>query len=186
MEGMVSKWETPTEVETSPRSTADWIREAVATIQKLLAADSNSPEDLESELGSPAVFAEIVFRSIPKRSSWDKVVGPVFTTEQLQMRDGVSRQAIFDRVRRHTLLGLRTLDKHTVYPTFQFEGRKVLGGLSKVLKITAGEVDDWTLASWLVAEQPSLGVSVIEALRQSGPSTEVIQLANDAVQHWSR
>jgi len=183
---MTREREPQSDVASKQRSAADWLHEAIETLEQLFASSSYTPEEFESELGSPTEFGELMFRSIPKRSPWDEIVGPVYTTEQVQMIFGGSRQSISDRVKRRTLLRLRTSDRHNVYPAFQFEGRQVLGGLSEILKITVDEVDDWTLASWLVAEQPGLGSSVIDVLRQSGESSEVIDLTHNAVERWSR
>jgi len=134
----------------------------------------------------PAAFAEWLYDQLPVQSPWDRVIGPCYTTEQLTKRFKVSRQALFDRVRRHTLLGLRTSDGQIVYPVFQFHGDKVISGLSRVLRITAGAVDDWTLASWLVAQQPELGMSVVDAVRKFGAAEEVLRVAELAKESWSR
>ena len=73
-----------------------------------------------------------------------------------------------------------------VYPTFQFVDGAVLPGLPEVLELTVGKVDDWTLASWLVARQPSLGQSVTEHLRGTGIVPEVLSVARHSAERWSR
>jgi hypothetical protein len=48
-------------------------------------------EDLDAELGTPTEFAQRIFGYLPKRSHWAQVVGPVYTTAQLEQILGVSR-----------------------------------------------------------------------------------------------
>jgi hypothetical protein len=110
---------------------------------------------------------EILAYMLPRRSPWAKVLGPVYSTAQVKSLLGGSRQAVNDRVRRRTLLALRTTDDHLVYPSFQFEGTKVLPGLAEVLQAVGDVVDNWTLASWLVAPQPNQEQSVIESLARN-------------------
>jgi hypothetical protein len=123
------------------------------------------------------------------RSPWSEIVGSVFTTDQVRSLLGsTSRQAVHDRVLRHTLLCLKTRDGHRVYPTYQFVSRDVVGGLSDVLTRVAGTIDDWTLASWLRTPQVTLGgASIIdELLRQGRADDTILQLADVAAKHWSR
>ena len=64
---------------------------------------------------------------------------------------GISRQALFDRVRRGTVLGCRTSDGHLVYPSLQF-GRngQVRPGVQEAVGIlTRAGVDGWTIGTWL-------------------------------------
>lgn len=163
-----------------------FLTEALLRVRKLHASMPGEYNLLRQEFPSPEALGDWLFEQLPRRSPWDKVVGPFYTTDQLTQLYKVSRQAISDRVRRHTLLGLRTSDGQVLYPVFQFRGREVIDGLSRVLNVVADSVDDWTLASWLVARQPSLGVSVIEALKEYGPTDELVDLARRAAERWSR
>lgn len=126
--------------------------------------------------------------ALPTLSPWARVVGPVHTTKSVMARLGIpSRQAVNDRVRRRTLLGLKTADNHVVYPAFQFARRTVLAGLSDILGVLEDSADDWTIASWLVAPQPGLaGESVVERLRADrGASPAVLRAAAAAHARWS-
>ena len=158
------------------------------TLERLraLRAASGESRRLRDEFVSPGDFAEWLNEQLPKRSAWDRVVGPFYTTDQLTKRFEVSRQALFDRVQRRTLLGLRTSDGQVLYPTFQFSGASVVAGLSEVLQAVSDVIDDWTLASWLVARQPGLGMSVIEALKLYGPTEEVTSVTRRAIERWAR
>jgi hypothetical protein len=115
--------------------------------------------------------------TVPSPSAWDDLLGPFFSTSKIaRLLGNVSRQAITDRRRRRTLLGLRTADGAIVYPIFQFnEHNEVLPGLALILQCFDPEVvDDWTVSGWLVAPQKALGrASVIQWLA-SGRSVETV------------
>jgi hypothetical protein len=138
-----------------------------------------------ANVGDSADLAQQLYDLWPRSSPWDSIVGPVYNTSQLATILETSRQAISDRVKRGTLLGLRTADHRVVYPLFQFRGREVIAGLSDVLKLTKDKVDDWTLASWLMAPQ-SNNKSVIEDLRERGMTIELLERTVSAAQRWSR
>ena len=118
--------------------------------------------------------------------SWSDVIGPVHTDAQVEKLLGVGSRDVVVRVERRTLLGLHTEDGKVVYPTFQFVDGDVIPGLSEVLELTVGFVDDWTLASWLQAKQPNLGRSVIDYLCECGADDEVLSVARHATERWSR
>ena len=89
---------------------------------------------------------------------------------------------------RRTILGLRTADGVVVYPTFQFdETNGVVSGLSEVLQCFRGaDVDDWTLAGWLVSPLRVLGGrSVVDWLRSGRELEAVIVVARDAARRFS-
>ncbi|MFQ5518024.1 MAG: hypothetical protein ACE5E8_10690 [Acidimicrobiia bacterium] len=56
--------------------------------------------------------------------SWDSLLGPFYTASGVaRLLGGVSRQAIADRRRRNTLLGLQTTGGTWLHPAVQFDGR---------------------------------------------------------------
>lgn len=113
-----------------------------------------------------------------KDSRWDDMLGPFYSTQQVEkLFGGVSA------------LSLKTSDKKTIYPAFQFdEQNRVVSGLSEVLlSFRDSGVDDWTLAGWLVSPSGSLdGRSVVEWLRQGRELEPALALARDAAQRFSR
>jgi hypothetical protein len=143
-----------------------------------------------ADLGSPAEVAAQMLAAVPDTSAWSEALGPVYRTPQVRkLLGGVSRQALEDRVRRHTLLGLRTADGVIVYPKFQFDERHaVLGGLADVLRVLrASGVDDWTLAGWLVARRDGLGGrSPVEWLRAGEDLETLLAVARDAAARFAR
>src|SRR5665213_373393 len=118
--------------------------------------------------------------------SWSKVIGPVYTDAQVEKLLGVNCQGVVGRVESKTLLGLHTGDGKVVFPMIQFVDGDVIPRMAKVLEISVGQVDDWTLASWLLAKQPSLGPSVIEHFRANGADPDVFAVARHAAERWSR
>lgn len=123
---------------------------------------------------------------------WGPAIGPVYRTDQIRvLLGGVSRQALSDRVKRSTLLALKTRDGVNVYPSWQFAEGRVRPGLADVLKVFAADehgeiVDGWTLASWLRTGLAELdGDSVADRLL-AGEVAAARQAAVHAAARWSR
>lgn len=179
-----------------PASTEEprWLREFFEVftrrmreeMKRLWGAEDECPE----ELGDPEDLARRALASIPSPTPWDDALGPFYDTRQVALLLGdISRQAVADRRRRGTLLGLKTTDDAMVYPTFQFgRDHQVLKSFPPVLQaLRESPVDDWTLAGWLVAPQEALdGESVIDWLRQGRDLAPALTLARDAALRFSR
>lgn len=93
---------------------------------------------------------------------WTEQVGPFLDTEGVsKVLDGVSRQAVSQRVRAGRLLALRTANGRLVYPLWQFRLGALLPGLPEVLSAAGLDAErpttGWTIASWLATEDPELG-----------------------------
>ncbi len=142
------------------------------------------------EIGPAEELARKMVEVVPEPSRWDDLLGPFYTTAKMaEIWGGVSRQAIADRRERRTLLGLKTSDGILVYPTFQFDDHnEVVAGLPEVLQCFRGsDVDDWTLAGWLVSRSRALeGRSAVEWLRAGRNPDPVLRLARGAAQRFSR
>lgn len=142
------------------------------------------------EIGSPEELARRMLEAVPVPSRWDDLLGPFYSTGQVgRLLGGVSRQAVADRRERRTVLGLKTADGVMVYPTFQFDQHnQVLAGLPEVLQCFRGtEVDDWTLAGWLISPLKALdGHSASEWLRLKRPLEPLLVLARDAARRFSQ
>lgn len=123
---------------------------------------------------------------------WGPAIGPVYRTEQVRaLLGGVSRQALSDRVKRSTLLALKTRDGVTVYPAWQFSEGQVLSGLPEVLKLFAADehgeiVDAWTLASWLRVSLDEFGGDSVSGRLRAGEQEAAVATARSAAARWSR
>ncbi len=140
-------------------------------------------------IGSAKDVARRMLEAVPLPGRWDEALGPFYGTSQVaKILGGVSRQAIADRRERRTLMGLKTADGVMVYPTFQFDDRnQVLPGLAEILQaFRASDVDDWTLAGWLVSPSKALrGQSVIQWLRSGGDLASALTLARDTARRFA-
>jgi transcriptional regulator with XRE-family HTH domain len=136
------------------------------------------------ELAPARELARRMLAVVPPPSPWDGLLGPFYGTRRVERLLGnVSRQAVAERRQRRTLLGLRTADGVWVYPAFQFDERgEVLARLPAVLQcLSASEVDDWTLAGWLVSPLRTLAErSPIQWLAAGGDTATLLAVARDA------
>ncbi len=137
----------------------------------------------------PSALAERMLAVVPRSQVYDKELGPFHTTDGVRhLLGGVSRQAVFDRVRRGTLLQVRTADGVSLYPIFQFEGAKVSPSLRDVLvQFRSVPVDGWAIGAWLVAPVADLGGVAPRAwLSDPGnPVKPVVRLAAQTAAQWS-
>lgn len=143
------------------------------------------------EIGPARELARRMLEAVPVPSRWDEVLGPFYSTSQVtKLFGGISRQALDDRRKRHTILGLKTADGVLVYPSFQFdEQSRVLRGLPEVLQCfrQVSDADDWTLAGWLVSPlRPLGGESVVQWLRHDKDIQPVLALARDTARRMSQ
>ena len=139
---------------------------------------------LDQIFDSPHQLVERSLQVVPDPSPWNEALGAFYDTSGVRRVLGdISRQAVMDRVRRRTLLGLKTADGKWVYPVAQFTPRnEVVDGLAEILQgFDPTQVDDWTLAGWLASDTPALdGLSPLDWLRQGRDVTAVLTLARDA------
>jgi hypothetical protein len=162
------------------------VREALEALAKNYAERGRTL----AELGTAEEIAERMVATVPAPSAWDEILGPFYSTPKLaEILGGVSRQALADRRKRRSLLGLRTEDGAVVYPVFQFNARnEVLPGFREVLQsFDPDDVDDWTLAAWLVASQRSLGgSSIVKWLASGRPREAAFDLARAQASRYRR
>lgn len=164
----------------SSRVTAELTRRVGALRQQGQDADA---------LGDPDDLAARMLAAVPQPSPWAEL-GPFYgTTGFARVLGGISRQAVEERRRRRTVLALRTADGAWVYPAFQLDGRnRVVAGLAEVLDRFAPRTadDEWMVAAFLAAPQPSLGgASIAEHLRDGGALAPVLDLADDRAARWA-
>ena len=105
----------------------------------------------ELDLGDVEDLADRMLAALPTVHPLDQPLGPFYDTAGLVAWLGISRQALFDRVRRGTVLACRTADGHLVYPSLQFgrQGQVRPGVQEAVGAFARRGVDGWTIGSWL-------------------------------------
>jgi hypothetical protein len=125
---------------------AEAVRRRVAARQVELGAQGR-----DLEIGDVEELADRMMAALPSVHLFDRPLGPFYDTAGLVAWLGISRQALFDRVRRGTVLACRTSDGHLVYPSLQF-GRTGLvrpGVQEAVGAFTRRGVDGWSTGAWL-------------------------------------
>lgn len=146
----------------------------------------------------------IAQRQVDSASDWDRTatraiadsalvdtIGSSWSSTKLRAElGGVSRQALNQRVRRGTLLGLPTGDGVTVYPVFQFHRRggrvEVLPGLQPIVKALSDQ-SAWSVAVLLNTAAPELdGATPVEWERRGGDADRLAELAGVLERERSR
>lgn len=117
-------------------------------------------------LGDPERYARrAVQATAPLASPWDDLIGPFVSSEGVQARLGITRQAVASKAARRRILRVITRDGVHLYPLFQFMDDGVLPGLPEVLALfPEAALDGWTLAGWLRTPDPDLGEAPYDAL----------------------
>lgn len=140
-------------------------------------------------LGDPQQLAERVAAAAPiEPSPLEEITGPFYDTRGLRTWLGTSRQALADRVKANTLLGLQTGDRTWVYPAWQFTtDRQVIPHLSEILRILAtGTAEKWTWALWLTAPNEDWDEKPAWKWLAEGHDPEpVISEAHRDAAHWA-
>lgn len=134
-----------------------------------------------------AMARDAAQRVLETASTWVEHLGSFYDSEgvaKLLSRTGtpISRQAVH---KRRGLLALTTGSGQVVYPAFQFDGRRLVPGLTAVLdQLPEGVVSRWTVASWLVSPDAELdGARPVDVLRDQGAEGQAAVLS--AAQRWS-
>ncbi len=135
------------------------------------------PEEAPEALAERAVLASAA------AVVWTEHAGPFVDTQGVRtLLGGVTKQAVSQRVHGGRMLALRTGSGRTVYPLWQFRSGDVLAGLAEVLRRAGYDPDrattGWSLASWLVTEDPDLGGSPRDLLL-AGRVEPVLRAARD-------
>lgn len=141
---------------------ADAVRRRVLERQGQLRAEGRDlPVDDVEEL------ADRMMAALPTVHDLDRPLGPFYDTTGLVAWLGISRQALFDRVRRGTVLACRTSDGHLLYPSLQF-GRTglVRQGVQEAVGVfTRRGVDGWSIGAWLTTPSAAFdGHSAVDYL----------------------
>jgi hypothetical protein len=163
---MTPRSRTPSPVDPRAPSPVDALtealRERIATRVEDLRAQGRT-----LDLGDVDDLAERMLAALPTVHPLDQPLGPFYDTAGLIAWLGISRQALFDRVRRGTVLACRTADGHLVYPSLQFgrNGAVRPGVVEAIGAFTRRGVDGWSVGAWLTTATPVFdGQSAIDYL----------------------
>ncbi len=159
---------------------SDFVERATAAFRRRLlelvagaGLPAEEPESLGERAGLAAAAAAV----------WSEHVGPFLDTEGVMaLLDGVSKQAISQRVRGGRLLALRTGSGRLVYPLWQFQDGEPLPGLAETLAAAGYDPErpatGWTIASWMCTEDPALGAAP-RRLLAAGSLEPVLRAAHE-------
>ncbi len=121
---------------------------------------------------------------LPRRSPWDELLGPFYTTHSLGKVLGVSRQAIGKRVGSGSLVRVRTQDGESLYPAFQVRDGVLVPGLGEVVQaLRMGTDDEYSIAQWLATPVDG-GLSPIERLA-AGDVDGMLTQARHTAMAWA-
>lgn len=131
------------------------------------ATSSGLEEVLAGE--EPERLGRVLADALAARIAWDRHVGGLVGVDEARRRLGVrSRQAVYQRLRRGTLLGWEDSGR-LVFPEFQFRAQGgTYPGLTDTLRVLkVASMRPKTLASWFRSPQPELdGQTPLEWIRQ--------------------
>lgn len=151
-------------------------------IDETLAADIDV-----AMLGDPEEIADAMVAVLPGHV-YDQLAGPFYDTAGLTRWLDVSRQALHQRVDRHSVLACPLADGGQVYPAWQFlPNGATLPGLAEVLAVLfTAEADPWLVALWLRAPSDQLGGSrPSDWLRDGGDPQAVLAGAHRVAATWA-
>jgi hypothetical protein len=156
----------------------DALRERILTRQAELAAHGRS-----LDLGDVDELADRMVAALPTVHPLDEPLGPFYDTGGLVSWLGISRQALFDRVRRGTVLACRTADGHLLYPSLQFgrNGAVRPGVQEAVGAFVRRGIDGWSVGAWLTTPTDIFdGHSAVDYLVVHRSSAAAIAAVADA------
>jgi hypothetical protein len=112
----------------------------------------------ETEFDDEARFGRRAALLAASELLWGRELGPTASASQIGELLGCSRQAVNERVHRHTILALAAPTGYA-FPLFQFTGSgQTVPGISEVIRTLSDAVEaPHTIAAWLVAPEPELG-----------------------------
>lgn len=113
-------------------------------------------------------------------SAWEKELGQLFSSAEVaQLLGGVSRQRVSELARDRRLIVLRAKSGRMSFPAFQFREDETITPLVDAFWTVAEAAgDDWTAASWLVAEDELLdGESPVSWARAGGEPERLLTVA---------
>ncbi len=127
---------------------------------------------------------DLLLRQAEDDRVWAQQLGPAYTQGQVAELLGKSKQAVSSD---KGLLRLEMRDGSVGYPVFQFDGDRILPGISNVVRaLSPVAATTWTVASWLTSPSSDLdGRTPLERLRR-GEVSDVAVVADRLAAAWAR
>ncbi|QYF74751.1 hypothetical protein [Cryobacterium sp. PAMC25264] len=105
----------------------------------------------------------------------DDAVGPFYDAAGLQSWLELREEQVLDLIRDGHILAVRTLDGDVLFPSFQFgPNGDFLPRLNEVFIALRSTLDEWSIAQWLLYEEPPRAISYAGRLR-AGETHAVIR-----------
>jgi hypothetical protein len=165
---------------------ADEVRKNVRNALAHQGADGVVPDPISVA----ASMGDLIYLADESPNELAALLGPFWSSTKVRSIFGAtSRQALADRRKHGSVLGLKTSDNDVVYPVFQFhqhDGRvEVRPALVSVLRILKA-FDPWTVAVFLRTPAPELGaLTPLDWARKDHDSAALIDLAHNVAREWS-
>ncbi|SDD42129.1 hypothetical protein [Rhodococcus tukisamuensis] len=125
-----------------------------------------------------------VLSGLKARRVWENHIGPILTHKQTLEVTGWTKQALSQAVRDRRVLRLEAEDGTAGYSVTGFDDAapaKPIPGIKEVLRAWShADPQGWTVASWLMTEQPELGGRTPRESLLGGDATAVVALARQA------
>lgn len=143
------------------------------------AADLENVKDAEA-LGSKMVAM------VPRSAGGQlgRIIGPVYSTKALMTMWKITRQGVSKRVREGRLFVL-TVQGRTLFPAFQFDGKRVREDVLHLVGILHASADPFTVAQWLRTPLVEAGDRTPLELLDAGEKALAENLAKRNVSRWS-
>lgn len=115
---------------------------------------------------TPETAASFVPDEDAENELWRTQIGRCLSQAAVARVLGITARAVERRAGRKELLRIVNGDGRTVYPLWQFDGRRALAGLPAALRLLSPVDDELTIASWLTTRKLTLGGRTpVDALR---------------------
>ena len=143
----------------------------------LLERYQQAPSDVKRQV-------DLLLRQAEDDRAWTEQLGPVYTQGQVAELLGKSKQAVSTNT---GLLRLDLRDGRVGYPIFQFDGDRILPGITTIVRaLSPVAATTWTVASWLTSPSSDLGGKTpLERLRR-GDMSDVTLVADRLAAVWAR
>jgi hypothetical protein len=159
------------------------ITEAVAApTDYLVFLNAVSASSLASESAADDPLAAAKFRGLERKRQLVEAAGGALTAQSVADLLGITRQAVDKRRTQNQLLALTQGKRGYIYPSFQFEDGKTVGGLEEVLQ-ELKSFDPWMQLAFFVNSNDRLGGKTPATALRAGNHSEVSRAARSYGEH---